>query len=355
MKIFGKRTKKKSASTTEEESLSEADRIVQELLRQDPNELNAKQRRIVRRYKERIAEEEGSGSDTKSSQEDTNTKDGPAANSEDNKVPQKSHQVQDVKTEEVAAPQAEKEEEKDDTPSNDNNVSSDSNSSSSAPEEEDEKEIKGNEDLEEEEKGKDDNSNDNAEEANASQKADKEEVLILLEGLNSKQRRKLARQLEREGDDALNTVRDEALRLKKEADDANNAVTKEDGAKSTETCNKDVVEASTQEDPVSGSDTKTTTKKGKKRKADWSDLPAEERFRREEQRRKQQEAAERREREANDPNALSKKFKHPLNSERRRANRRKPKWARKSQLSMERTEHDTSGFHMRKIAKAGQN
>lgn len=73
------------------------------------------------------------------------------------------------------------------------------------------------------------------------------------------------------------------------------------------------------EEPVpDNKDAKITESKPKKKKMkDLSHLPPEERARRDEQRRMQQEAAERRK-------AGEMSTRHPLNSERRRANRRKP-------------------------------
>lgn len=72
-------------------------------------------------------------------------------------------------------------------------------------------------------------------------------------------------------------------------------------------------------------------KKPKKKKAnspeDLSSLAPEERLRREEQRRLQKEAAERKQKQH--PVSTLRQHRHPLNSERRRANRRKPKWAKK--------------------------
>ena len=73
-----------------------------------------------------------------------------------------------------------------------------------------------------------------------------------------------------------------------------------------------------------------------------STLPPEERLRREEQRRLQKEAAERRARGEH----VTPGHKRPLNSERRRANRRKPKW-KKSNPEFK-NEHHSSGYMVRK-------
>lgn len=129
-----------------------------------------------------------------------------------------------------------------------------------------------------------------------------------LDGLNSKQRRTLTRKLER----GAATFAD----VQREADEMRAANKPEES--------------------------EPTAPASKKRKKDWSHLSPEERKRREEQRQKQQEAAERRERGESSPH------KHPLNSERRRANRRKPKW-RKTGASG--NEHDTSGFQMRQFKR----
>eukprot|EP00521_Asterionellopsis_glacialis_P009075 CAMPEP_0195283788 /NCGR_PEP_ID=MMETSP0707-20130614/2218_1 /TAXON_ID=33640 /ORGANISM="Asterionellopsis glacialis, Strain CCMP134" /LENGTH=358 /DNA_ID=CAMNT_0040343023 /DNA_START=89 /DNA_END=1165 /DNA_ORIENTATION=+ len=358
MKIFGKR-KKKSAeeSSAPVNQISEAERVLQELLKKDPKDLNAKQRRIVRRHQERSG---GDEQVKESSTEKSSTTDGPVVENKDvSKVEDPSSKVEKME-EETPAPEEKGDDTSDDASSSDSD--SDSSSDSDNEEEGEEEKVEGEEKNNDDAKSPDDENSTNkdvkvqdAPEAEEKEKEEttspnmgKEEVLKMLESLNSKQRRKLARQLEREGDEALDAVRDEALRLTKEAEEASKPA-KVDTAIAADDKNNQHTKATT-----SAKETKTT-KKGKKRKADWSDLPAEERFRREEQRKKQKEAAERREQEANDPNASSKKFKHPLNSERRRANRRKPKWARKSQLNMEKNEHHTSGFHMRKITKAGPN
>jgi len=97
-------------------------------------------------------------------------------------------------------------------------------------------------------------------------------------------------------------------------------------------------------------------KKG--RKSVNSTLSKEEADRREEQRRKQKEAAERR---AAGQDAMGPGFKHPLNSERRRANRRKPgkagKIARarkeKREQSIEKKSSNHTGYMIRKGGGGG--
>jgi hypothetical protein len=107
-----------------------------------------------------------------------------------------------------------------------------------------------------------------------------------------------------------------------------------------------------QEQVEAGNDEESKGGKKKRRKGevDLSKLPPEERLRREDQKKKQKEAAERLARgEDKTPG-----YKHPLNSERRRANRRKPKWKNapkivaKKPFNGEKHEHDTSGFQVRK-------
>ena len=102
-------------------------------------------------------------------------------------------------------------------------------------------------------------------------------------------------------------------------------------------------------------DGSTGKKKGKKRKVDWSTLPPGERARREKQREMQQEAKRRREAGEVD------ETRHPLNSERRRANRRKPGRAGKiaALVRAERAKkkegvlasYNASGYMMRKNKK----
>ena len=152
-----------------------------------------------------------------------------------------------------------------------------------------------------------------------------DKVKKVLEKLNSKQRRKLMRRLEREGNNIVDEVHEEAMKLLKEADASEKAVP--------------------QETPEAKQPTEAMLLGKKRNKNDWSDLPPEERLRREEQRRMQQEVAARRAKEG--PNATK---RHPLNSERRRANRRKPKWERKRKAE---NEHNMSGYHVRKLRKAG--
>ena len=99
---------------------------------------------------------------------------------------------------------------------------------------------------------------------------------------------------------------------------------------------------------------KSKAKRVRRRKGadvDWSSLPPDEFLRREEQRRKQKEAAERRA-STDDSKNTNNNFRHPLNSERRRANRRKPKWSSRriesSGINIGKVDHNTSGYQARR-------
>ena len=139
----------------------------------------------------------------------------------------------------------------------------------------------------------------------------------MLEGLNSKERRKLKRQFEREQTDSTNG----------------------DGASG----NSQV--------PTSNIQNKEG-KKSRKKIKDLSHLPPEERERRERQREMQRLAAERRD----NRDASNNNHAHPLNSERRRANRRKPgktvKMAMMRREAKERragmSQYNAYGYNMRR-------
>lgn len=313
MKIFAKRTRTvvdaETASRLREEQAAaeelDGEKAVQELLKLDPTTLNSRQRRMIKRYKERDEPEQNGSlmgtknngapeSETKFSREaneetvdETNDNNAEALNQDNNK---KSDHQEVVETQVIQ--------------DRVNECSSDADAVG-------ERKPVPETDL------------------------DEESVKTLLEGLNSKQRRKLMRRLEREGKNALGSVHKEAFRLFEEnkADEVSTDYSDKKGAK-------------VQSDTLSPSGKKPNnlSSSDKKRKRDWSHLTPEERLRREEQRQKQKEAAERR---ANEGTSNSKR--HPLNSERRRANRRKPKWERRHFVE---NEHNTSGYHMRKITKA---
>ncbi len=315
MKIFAKRTRTVVDPETAEKLRKEeaaqkerdADKVVEELLKLDPSTLNSKQRRLVKRYKERnvnpneLKPEEEKNEASRSDKEE------------------KSESPEDA-TKSVAQVE-------------DGESSSDSSDSLSDSDDEamdepgnDEEEVEGKiVDTTSDKSGSPDETTTAPAPAKDNGGLDEDTVKDLLEKLNSKQRRKLMRRLEREGSSVLNEIHEEAMNLLKES---------EKSEPSSETASKSNPQQETEK-----------TESGKKRKKDWGDLPPEERLRREEQRRLQQEAAARR---AKDPNATK---RHPLNSERRRANRRKPKWERKRPVE---NEHNLSGYHMRRLKQAGE-
>lgn len=276
MKIFAKRKRKavEPSDGGEKDRIFKSDKDAEELLKREPSTWNAKERRLMKRYKER--------------KPDSSTEEKP-----------------------------EEKEEVDDTPSIVEN-------------EEEEKPVSDeNEETEEplptepqgDVKEGDASVNETKEEADISEgdnTAIDSKLQKLLEKLSSKPRRKLTRSLERGGN--VEEVRAEAealLGIKKQAEE-------------------------TSEEPKK----KRRRSKGP---ADLSSMTPDERLRREDQRRLQKEAAERR------ASGDQSKHKHPLNSERRRANRRKPSHAKpqhtKKAKPFDENEHNSSGFHMRRITK----
>jgi len=261
MKIFGKRKRKVEDTNETSQGIFKSDPVVEELLKQDPSTWNSKQRRMIKRYQDRKSTET-----TSDEQEDT--------------LSQNEQVQQDDARSEV---------------SSDN--SGDSEQSSSAPPSTTENKVELTDEILESENPVENINAKNDIDNNTDNNIGEKELQELLNKLNAKQRRTLSRKLER-GSTTAQEVHAEALELLGITPDSTNARdgTDEPAAKKSKNgCNK----------------------------VDWSDLPAEERMRREEQRRKQREAAERRER------GESSSHRHPLNSERRRANRRKPKFARK--------------------------
>jgi hypothetical protein len=180
----------------------------------------------------------------------------------------------------------------------------------------------------------------------AMQKVDNgHEIWTLLNQLNSKQKRTLSRKLDRMGKAALDEVREEAKQLLDgDNQTAKDSIVSSGQAESTGSASKKRL---LQDAGSDKNDASQSSKKQKSQKtADWSHLPTEERLRREEQRRKQVEAAERRER---GEDLTSSGHKHPLNSQRRRANRRKPKWKKPTSLKGAiKNEHNSSGYLMRR-------
>lgn len=174
------------------------------------------------------------------------------------------------------------------------------------------------------------------------------EIVKKLDGLNSKERRKFLRQLKSDGQDideqVLAAAQDEAKKVAERNEKEANSTSSTKGASdSSEGKRKDSSEPSASNNETS----KPKKKRRKKNAVNLEDLPPEERARREEQRRMQKEAAERRAAGLVDPN------RHPLNSERRRANRRKPgKAAQIAQAKKERMadggKFNAVGYQMRK-------
>lgn len=319
MKLFAKRTKK--AVTAEEAAklalISEADKVALDLLTKDPTTLNAKQRRMIKRYEERM---DGTDEVVHCDDNDrplviavTETNDGKG---ETAKVEEQQSQQGDLESE-----SSESDDDDDDRPEVKEILPSPA------------KKVK----IEKfkcsdkqaatphaaalaESTEVTDNVNAEPVSVGGSNFIDEEEIKKLIQSLNSKNRRKLTRQLEREGPSALAAIQEEALKLAE--------------------AEKPSVIAVTPPEPEP---------KGKKRKVDWSTLTPEERMRRQDQQRKQQQAAERRvQNGVGGDAATSTAHKHALNSERRRANRRKPKWQR---MAPPVNTHDTSGFQMRKMTK----
>jgi hypothetical protein len=295
MKIFGKRTKKK-ATASPQPTISDGDRAVLELLKKDPSELNAKQRRMIKRYEERQAVDEGLSQETDRIVEADDEKSSCVAE-------QELEQKTDIPAKEDAI---------------DAKVDPDDGPRDGADDGEDSA-------VAQDKKEENENPRSSHQDVPV---VSEEDVRNLLESLNSKNKRKLSRQLDREGKDALEEVYKEALRLLQDS------IPVEEKLKLRESAESTVPEPT------------PSVKKRKRPKVDWSSLSSEERLRREEQQRLQKEAAERRAREGDNL-----KHRHPLNSERRRANRRKPKWNADTKPSRKGgfSEHDTSGYKMRRV------
>jgi hypothetical protein len=312
MKIFAKRTKKPvSAEEAAKLALiSEADKAALELLKKDPLTLNAKQRRMIKRYEDRRKEEkeiEGEKIDDDESREvgdDDSAENNEAAKTEIGSESESPVNASSDDDEGDKPPPAKKTKSK--KSSKNESTTSIAFVESKIMEVQVDDTTEQVQDIKVAEDSK----------PTATVSTDEEaEILKLVASLNSKNRRKLTRQLEREGPSALAAVKEEALKLAEEG--------------------KPVEEVPPEPEP-----------KGKKRKVDWSTLSPEERMRRQDQQRKQQEAAEKRSK----IESIEGAHKHPLNSERRRANKRKPKWQR---MGATLNTHDTSGFQMRKSTKVG--
>ena len=251
----------------------DADEEVQRLLAMEPSELNSKQRRILKRYRARsnISDE---------AEEADNNKDVETKAAKDIAKPNEVDEIDEVKESEVKPEQ---------------------NSGEESSEKEGDTEFKGSDDKTNEDEGAADDGKSLAEQ---------------LKGLNSKERRKLLRKLRR--DDPEKIAESGALA---EAEDEAKKIAEQNRKEQEEQSKKRKREVDEEKNAANGNGDQqagTEKKKGKKNKVDWSTLPPEERARREKQREMQQEAKRRREAGEVD------ETRHPLNSERRRANRRKP-------------------------------
>lgn len=182
-----------------------------------------------------------------------------------------------------------------------------------------------------------------------------EEVEEKLHGMNSKERRKFLRELALDDSEHSQMVLAKAQEIAKkiaEKNEANHTMSKENVKKqATQGSEKQ----SEKKDLITTTDGSTTSTKKRKRKlVDLSHLPPEERERRERQRQMQEEARIRRE------NGEEDMSRHPLNSERRRANRRKPgktgKIAQyikeKKQKQQALNEYNAGGYYIRHQKKA---
>lgn len=183
------------------------------------------------------------------------------------------------------------------------------------------------------------------------------DMLAKLEGLNSKDRRKFLRQLRSSIggniDESVIAAAEEQARKVAERNEQEavhtNAISSKASKASTAKISNDKSPRSDHTDTVDQS--KPNPKRRKKNPINLDDLDPDERKRREAQRMMQKEAADRRASGLVDPS------RHPLNSERRRANRRKPGkaakivQAKKEQLA-ERGKFNAVGYQMRK--KGGQ-
>jgi hypothetical protein len=300
MKIFAKRSKKQKAatndSTKEERKIFQSDAIVEEILKTDESTWNAKQRRLVKRYRERQDKCAPSNIEGETKEK---SKDELASNYSEDHAEAKI----DLRVE------------------SDDEKAGQSISSNSSTNSDEDYDSAGSKKL-------DDDENRNVEThdedtqflqnefsgtgptpqpvSESSTQIDSD-IQKLMEKLNSKQRRKLMRSFERSGN--VEELRQEVKSLLGINDSAD--------------------KKRRLDDKISTENVEETRRKKKRRgEIDWSKLPPEERLRREEQRKLQKEAAIRRE----NGEVSTSKHRHPLNSERRRANRRKPKWISKQDL-----------------------
>jgi hypothetical protein len=329
MQIFAKRTKKKAAKAEGPRTVHKSDPVVEELLKKDPSEWNAKERRMVKRYRDR--------KETEPSTEKESDENDKAEDTADKEIEKPTDTTE--KSDNEGSSSSSDDENKDDEKDDDSSDSSDEDSVVQDAEEKDEKESS---DLPqtsppttEEKATKETPATENNDDVDDDKVPKEHEIWGVLDKLNSKQKRTLSRKLERLGKAVLDEVEEEANKI---LDEAMPIVvdSKRDQTEAASTGQKN-------------GENGEPKKKKRKKETDWSHLSAEERLRREEQRKKQQEAAERRARGED----ITPGHKRPLNSARRRANRRKPKWAPKApsgapDISDYKREHHSSGFQHRK-------
>lgn len=396
-----------TANTSTANKKGQTNNDIEKLLKLDPETLNSKQRRLIKRHKERTLQKEQGVAAGATGNSNYNINE-----EEKEKVPKKGQQSKNHENniEEVTKISSGIEEQITKSSSmptaiNNNKVdsehsSSDSSSSSDSDSEDksidrDENKNDGdkNEDVSKEDndmkeettstttgtnENQDDNRNNHSSSENVSQ------IINQLQTLNSKERRKLLRQLESDETkkELVAKVKEESKKvamqnelLEKEKQDLailEQKKKKEESKKRKAEVDKKVKEEEEQEESLAAdnnncdsnndqvhnhtnADQGISRPKKKRKWKDFSHLPPEERERREKQRLMQMEAAARR------ANGEVDTTRHPLNSERRRANRRKPGRAGKIVLLKKQTKEkqenlrifNASGYHMRRAIKSG--
>ena len=350
-----------SSSKTEKKKI---EHDIEELLAMDPASLNAKQRRVLRRYENRTSGDKIEDDvpapvpAAKKDDKEISKCDGESSRSKREKetstsTPKQKQKQKQTKIEEKNVTKDEGSESNSDS-SDCVSSDSDSDSTSTAAENENNDEEKSQAEMPNEKKEQKSLVQEERSEEQPKPKKEEEgsksveEVALQLKGLNSKERRKLLRQLAAEYDQAFLDRVTEASKKIAEENEAKQAMEQ----KKVEPNNDKVGGTKRKAD---GGTPGPAKKKGKKEK-DLSHLPLEERARREKQREMQKEAAERRA----SGEVLT---RHPLNSERRRANRRKPgkagKYALYKKQMKEKQENvkefNAGGYHMRHIKKEESN
>ena len=312
-----------SATQSSKKEVKKVDHDIEKLLAMDPSTLTSKQRRVLRRYKER-------------SKEDTVEK-----------QPESSSEPKDSSAKEAIS---ESEENLDGKCADQTVISKNEPQKSEAKSKISEDDVKKDEEVEKIENIKATTN----EKFSLGGKQSVEEVAEQLKGLNSKERRKLLRKLASEYDEAFLEKVTEASKKIAEENEAKQA--KEQKKEEKESAKRSKEESVNTDNPTDISNFSEEPKKKRKKVKDLSHLPPEERARREEQRRLQKEAQARRA-------AGEVLTRHPLNSERRRANRRKPGRAGKIALMKKQMKEkqenlrmfNASGYNMRHTKKKNMN